>query len=239
MRRFVGEARWDVGGFDFRNNGRHFAEKLRDAGLHSGSHVLDVGSGCGRVAIPLTQVIGPDGRYTGLELNAPLVQWCSEHVTRKHPNFRFLPCDLKNPRYNPNGSGDPLTYIFPFPDGAFDLVVATSVFTHLLPEIAIHYLEECERVLMPGGGLFATFYFIDETVQSAESSLRFDHPWGGNARVADPAHPEAAIGFKVEWILEQTSKAGLQLEPPVRYGTWSGRQDGYSGQDVLILRKRG
>jgi hypothetical protein len=92
-------------------------------------------------------------------------------------------------------------------------------------------------VLQPNGRLFATFYFVDDTLQSAESSLRFEHSWGENARVADPAHPEAAIGFKLEWILHEAKAVGLEQEPPIRYGTWSGRRDGYSGQDVLILRK--
>ena len=238
MRRFIGEARWDIGGSDFRNSGRHFAEKLSDAGLHAGSHVLDIGSGCGRIAIPLTQIIRPSGSYTGLELSAPLVAWCTQHISPKYPNFRFVHCDLKNPMYNPGGEGDPLTYAFPFRDGAFDLVMATSVFTHLLPDIAVHYLQECARVLMPGGRLFATFYFIDEAVQSAESSLRFEHAWGENALVANPDNPEAAIGFRAAWILEQAAAVGLELEPPIRFGTWSGRADGYSGQDVLILCKR-
>jgi SAM-dependent methyltransferase len=237
MRRFIGEARWDVGGTDFRNNGRHFAEKMRDAGLHSASHVLDIGSGCGRIAIPLTHELGPSGSYTGLELSRPLADWCSANITPRQPNFRFVHSDLKNPMYNPEGRGYPLTYVLPFDHGAFDLIVATSVFTHLLPEIATRYLQQCARVLQPNGRLFATFYFIDDTIQSSESSLRFNHDWGDDARVSDPSHPEAAIGFRVEWILQQARATGLELEPPIRYGTWSGRPDGYSGQDVLILCK--
>lgn len=237
MRRFIGEARWDFGGADFNNSGFHFAEKLRDAGLHNSSHVLDIGSGCGRIAIPLTGVLGANGSYAGLELSAPLVQWCSTHITPRYPHFRFVHCDLQNPLYNRGGHGDPLTYSFPFDEGAFDLVVATSVFTHLLPEIAVHYLHECARVLVADGRLFATFYFIDASIQSVASSLRFEHAWGDNARVADMAKPEAAVGFRVDWIVQQAAAAGLQLEPPVRWGTWSGRKHGYSGQDVMILRK--
>jgi SAM-dependent methyltransferase len=238
MRRFVGEARWDIGGDDFRNNGRHFAEKLRDAGLHGASHVLDIGSGCGRIAIPLTGIIDSTGSYTGLELSAPLVAWCSSHITPKHPQFRFVQCDLCNPLYNPTGRADPLAYRFPFDDAAFDLVVATSVFTHLLPEIAVHYFQECARVLQPAGRLFATFYFIDSAIQSVASSLSFEHPWGRHARVANPDRPEEAIGYELDWVLQSAAVTGLEVESPVRWGTWSGRQDGYSGQDVVIFRRR-
>ena len=237
MRRFVGEARWDFGGVDFRNTGRHLLEKLYDAGLRSDSQVLDIGSGCGRIAIPLTGVIGPSGRYAGLELSAPLVRWCSTHITPKYPQFQFVHCDLKNPFYNPNGHGDPLTYSFSFDDGAFDLLIASSVFTHLLPGIAVHYLEECARVLSPTGRLFSTFYIVEESIQSARSNLRFEHTFEEDARIADLEHPEAAVGYRLGWVIQGAAKAGLEIEPPVRWGTWSGRQNGYSGQDVLIFRK--
>ena len=237
MRRFVGEARWDFGGKDFRNTGLHFAAKLRDANLQVGSRILDLGSGCGRIAIPLTAILGPEGSYTGLELSAPLVNWCSLHITPRYPNFRFVHCAVANTHYNPTGVVDPLSYNFPFGEGAFDLVIASSVFTHLLPEVAVHYLRECARVLQPGGRVFATFYFIDDAIVSRATALRFEKSWGDYARVADLADPEAAIGFKVEWVLEQGRLAGLELEPPIRYGSWSGRSDGYSGQDVLIFRR--
>ena len=226
MRRFVGEARWDIGGQDFRNNGRHFADKLTDAGLKSSSRVLDIGSGCGRIAIPLTRVIKPSGSYTGLELSGPLVTWCGAHITPKFPNFRFVQCDIKNPLYNPAGHLDPVEYCFPFGSAAFDLIVATSVFTHLLPEIAIRYLRECARVLHQGGHMFASFYFIDSVTHSTESPLEFAHEWGENALVADPELPEAAIGFKLNWLLQQASDAGLEVEPPVRWGSWTGRTGG-------------
>jgi SAM-dependent methyltransferase len=237
MRRFVGEARWDFGGKDFRNTGRHFADKLRDAGLHAGSRVLDIGSGCGRIAIPLTAILGPEGSYTGLELSGALVNWCSLHITSRYHNFQFVHCAVANTHYNPTGGVNPLSYKFPFADGAFDLIVASSVFTHLLPEVAVHYLRECARVLKPGGRVFATFYFIDDTIASRATTLRFEEPWGDYARVAVLTDPEAAIGFKVEWVLDQARLAALELEPPVRYGGWSGRSNGYSGQDVLIFRK--
>jgi SAM-dependent methyltransferase len=238
MRRFVGEARWDISGQDFRNNGRHFAEKLRDAGLRSSSRILDIGSGCGRVAIPLRSILDATGSYTGLELSAPLVKWCQSHITPSHPNFRFVHCDVKSPFYNPSGRDNPLDYRFPFADASFDLIIAASVFTHLLPEVAIHEMRESARVLAAGGRMFATFFFIDSVADSMETTLKLAHQWGDHARVADMALPEFAIGFKLDWILQQASDAGLDVEPPVRWGSWSGRREGYSWQDVLILRRR-
>ncbi len=237
MRRFVGEARWDIGGRDFRNTGAHMAQKLRDAGLRGHSRVLDIGSGCGRIAIPLTAVLDANGSYAGLELSAPLVRWCSSHITRRFPNFTFVHSDIKSGHYNPDGKCDAGGYRFPFRDRTFNLLVATSVFTHLLPEDTEHYLAECARMLEPGGQLFATFYFADAPITSSASGLRLETAWGENAFVADQSDPEAAIGLKPNWLLRQASRLGLELVGSIRWGSWTGREDGYSGQDVAIFRR--
>jgi SAM-dependent methyltransferase len=237
MRRFVGEARWDFGGRDFRNTGAHFVQKLRDAGLGAQSRVLDIGSGCGRIAIPLTAVLDTEGSYAGVELSAPLVRWCSSHITRRFPNFTFVHSDIKSGHYNPAGKCVAGSYRFPFREGTFNLLVATSVFTHLLPEDTEHYLGECTRMLEPGGQLLATFYFADAPVTSSASGLRLASSWGKNAFVADESDPEAAIGLKPNWLLQQASRLGLELVGSIRWGSWTGRGDGYSGQDVAIFRR--
>jgi len=237
MRRFVGHARWEIGGKDFRNLGAHLVEKLRDAGLRPQSRVLDIGSGCGRIAIPLTAILDGEGSYTGIELSAPLVRWCSSHITRRFPKFTFVHSDIGNGHYNPDGKYDAGSYRFPFPDSTFDLLVATSVFTHLLPNDTEHYLSECARVLEPGGQLFASFYFADAPVTSSASGLRLESCWGDNAFVADESDPEAAIGVKPTWLLQQASKLGLELVGSIRRGSWTGGGDGYSGQDVAIFRR--
>src|SRR5688572_5515442 len=65
MRRFVGESRFDVRGRDFTATGEHFLQKLTaDAGLTPASRILDLGSGCGRIAIPLTKILA-EGFYRG------------------------------------------------------------------------------------------------------------------------------------------------------------------------------
>jgi hypothetical protein len=117
------------------------------------------------------------------------------------------------------------------------VVAATSVFTHLLPSAANHYLQECSRVLSAGGRLFATFYLFDGESQGTDPSLRFDYEYGQDARIADVAEPEAAVAYRTKWVLQQASHAGMALVPPVRWGAWAGRPFNYSGQDVVILTK--
>lgn len=46
----------------------------------------------------------------------------------------------------------------PFPDAHFDLILATSVFTHLAYETQPAWIRELARVLRPGGSILATFH---------------------------------------------------------------------------------
>ena len=240
MRRLVGEPRWQMSGRDFLNTGRHFVDKLtQDAGLTTDTRLLDLGSGCGRIAIPLTNIIRQSGRYVGLEAQRLLVLWCQRHITQAYPNFEFLHCDLYNRLYNPRGALKAEDLTFPFEQNQFNLVVATSLFTHLEPEAARNYIRESSRVLEPGGSMFATFFLLENGTRSVDGGLDFRHSYdeGGSVRVIDPAIPESAVAYSTEWLLPVFQAYGLRLAPAVRLGSWTGRQPGYSGQDVLIMKK--
>src|SRR5262245_22993091 len=197
MRRFVGESRFDIRGRDFRATGEHFLQKLlADAGLTSASRVLDLGSGCGRIALPLTRIVR--GIYRGLEVNRKLVQWCQREITSRYPRFQFVHSDVHTELYNPHGTVNAPEYSFPFSEGQFDLAVATSLFTHLVPSAVERYLGECSRVLAPGGHLFATFFLIENGRTSPDGGLRFDHSFNAVSFVVDPASPQKAIAFKTD-----------------------------------------
>src|SRR5206468_983780 len=100
----------------------------------------------------------PGGSYDGLEVAADGVRWCADTITPVLPHFRFHHADVYNSVYNPSARRRPRAYRFPFADATFDFAFLTSVFTHLLPHDAAHYLSELARVLRPGGRLFATFF---------------------------------------------------------------------------------
>jgi SAM-dependent methyltransferase len=237
MRRFVGEARWDIWGNDFATTGQHFIEKLvADANLNPASRVLDIGSGCGRLAIPLTQILRK-GSYVGLELSAALVRWCQRHISTRFPNFEFVHADLQNDLYNPGGSTRADEFAFPFASHSFTLVAALSVFTHLPQRAAENYAAECARVLAPGGMLFASFFLPENGTRSPDGGLNFAHRLSEVSLTATPHVPEQAIAYNAEWLREVFGRGGLQVQEPIRWGNWTGRADCYSGQDVLIFRK--
>jgi ubiquinone/menaquinone biosynthesis C-methylase UbiE len=108
--------------------------------------VLDIGSGIGRVAIPLTEYLSEEGRYEGFDVVEKGVQWCQTHITRQFPNFQFQYIPLNNDLYRSDGQ-DATQFSFPYPDDQFDLIVVNSVFTHMLPEEVDNYLGEIRRVL--------------------------------------------------------------------------------------------
>ena len=131
--------------------------------LQPSDHVLDVGCGVGRMAIPLVDYLGSGGRYEGFENVADDgTNWCTENISVRYPNFSFAHADIYNARYNPGGSIQSAEFVFPYEDESFDFAFATSVFTHMLPADVEHYLLEIARVLKPTGRTLTTFFLLNE-----------------------------------------------------------------------------
>src|SRR4051795_898861 len=121
----------------YLESGRAAADSLREllarngAPLEEARALLDFGCGCGRVIRHWREL---DADVHGSDLNAGAVAWCSANLP-----FSFAR----------NGLAPPL----PHADGAFDLVYALSVFTHLPEELQLAWADELRRVLAPGGRL--------------------------------------------------------------------------------------
>ncbi|MBX9582873.1 MAG: class I SAM-dependent methyltransferase [Gemmataceae bacterium] len=225
---------WEVGDAFLR----HF-RNLAD--LKPGEAVLDAGCGVGRMAVPLIPYLGPAGRYEGFDIIRDYVRWCRRAITPRWPNFRFTHADIFNREYNPRGPVRAGEYRFPYPGGSFDFAFLTSVFTHLMPPDAAHYLAEVGRVLKPGGRALATFFLLNgESNRLVDAGRgRFTlFPAEGVYRVHRRDIPEACIALDEGFVEGAIRAAGLTLDRPVRYGDWCGRPDGYDFQDILILRKR-
>jgi SAM-dependent methyltransferase len=231
----------DVGAGDFVAVGEEFLGYLRKLGLTPESRVLDAGCGIGRLAVPLTAFLSERGSYDGFDVAAADVRWCGRKIGRRFPNFRFVHADVRNGRYNPNGRIRPEEYVFPFPAGSFDFVVATSLFTHLLEGAARRYLGEIARVLAPGGRSLVTFFLLDEEGRAAISGGRADFTFqvaAGEAHVHDAAEPEAAVAYERSWIERLHRETGLEIEGPAWRGSWTHLPGSVTYQDVVVARKR-
>ena len=140
-----------IGRGEFVQDGDAFLKTLiKLVDLSPDHEVLDIGSGQGRVALPLTRFLSLSGSYYGLEIVKSGVEWCNT-VYRSHNNFTFIHADVYNSFYNDAGQYQGSEYQFPFSDNKFDVIFLASVFTHMHPNDIAQYLREIARCLKPGG----------------------------------------------------------------------------------------
>ncbi|MBD0268718.1 MAG: class I SAM-dependent methyltransferase [Cyanobacteria bacterium Co-bin8] len=231
---------WEIGGGDFHKIGFNFLKLFVHLGsLSPNAIVLDIGSGVGRMAIPLTQYISSQGRYEGLEIYEPAVTWCKEAISSKYPNFEFQHADIYNGHYNPSGNYDPATFKFPYRDSTFDFVFLTSVFTHLMKESADNYLSEISRVLKPEGTCFSTFFLLNSESQKliadGKSSCSFIDK-GDGSMIVSTSDPESAVAYDEEVIRQAHKINNLAIES-IYYGAWPGRDFFADYQDIIVSTK--
>ena len=163
---------------DFRAIGVSTLRSLiKNCQLAPAHKVLDIGSGVGRIALPLTQWLDQSGEYLGVEVVADGVRWCERNISSLYPNFRFMHADVYNEFYNPDGQGDVRGMRLDAPDRHFDLAIFSSVFTHLLVEDTAAYFALMRRHLAVGARLWGSWFLIDDHARAAlgqgASSLGF------------------------------------------------------------------
>ena len=229
-----------VGDGDFATIGEHFLTILTEhAGLRPHHRVLDVGCGIGRLAAPLTRYLDARGRYEGFDVVDVGIDWCRREVTPRFPHFRFQLADVYSGSYHPRGRYAACEYEFPYADGAFDVVVLTSVFTHMLPADVANYVAQVARVLKPGGTALATFFLRNaesERLTAAGRSRVTFHPRRGYG-TANPRQPEDAICYDEAHVLGLLGLWGLAPAGPVHYGAWCGRGGALNGHDIVVATK--
>jgi SAM-dependent methyltransferase len=71
-----------IGGGDIALVGNQFLAYFKDyAYLSPDEHVLDVGCGVGRMAIPLTKYLSKSGSYDGFDIMRRGIDWCHNRIT--------------------------------------------------------------------------------------------------------------------------------------------------------------
>ncbi len=122
------------------------------ADVRPGHHVLDVGCGTGVVARDLAQRVGHQGRVVGVDPSERLIEVAMRRMEEG---------GLKGRIEFRSADGAAL----PFPDGSFDLVVASAVFGHIPNGMEV--LAEMVRVARSGGTVVVFDHDIDTIVVSA------------------------------------------------------------------------
>lgn len=223
----------------------HISNIIKHTGLSADLTVLEIGCGIGRDAIPLTKILDYEkgGKYIGVDIIKPSIEWCINNIQSKNPNFSFYHMDLVDQLHNPGGKLDTLKCFLPIPNLYVDRIVLQSVFTHLLRPELEHYLSEFRRVMKHGAIAYVTIFLYDDgilekarTTNLTPFDLRFEYEIEPGCRVNNPEYPTGAVAYTPNIIAGLLEKHGLrQVRPPLR-GGWSGfYSDPEDGQDVLIL----
>ena len=244
-----------VGGHYFQIGSALIALFKEYANLQSGDKILDIGCGCGRIAVPLTNFLSQSGTYDGFDINRDAISWCQNEITPRFPNFHFRYEDIFNQFYNPGGAIKSGEFIFPFENNSFSFVILTSVFTHMVPEDMEHYLAETRRVLKKDGRCFITFFLINDEskhlIENNKSHIEFKygpHYPSFFSRLTAPAkrywttHPsiaEHAVAYDERYIFQTFQNYGFEIIRPVHYGYWCQRKPaGEVGQDIIVASRR-
>jgi SAM-dependent methyltransferase len=190
--------------------------------------VLDLGCGCGSVALQLLRFFEGRGGYTGIDVDRQAIAWARRTLTPRDPRVRFVLADVANTFYNPAGAEHAATYALPVDDRSFDLALAKSLFTHMRPDELENYVRELGRVLRRGGHAVLTFFLLsaerEELTRRGKSpEFRFG---SGVWRYADERMPEGAIAYDETYIRGLLETNRLELARPILR----------AHQDVVVVR---
>jgi len=194
--------------------------------LREDDTVLDVGCGCGSMALEFQRLLGPRGNYVGFDVHRPSIRWCQNHFAADQ-RFRFNLAAVHT-AWSRSGT-DPAEYRFPMDDAAADHILAKSIFTHLLEREAQHYLRQTRRVLRKGRAAIVTLFLLDDGAASPT------FPYGGpDVWWSVRSRPEAAVAYRRGHFLKMVAEADLTVDTAVD-GYWSGRRLAPHFQDILIV----
>lgn len=140
-----------------------FVELVRRGRLSKQSRVIDIGSGCGRLAIPFSLLV-TEGSYFGTDVFEEGIGWCTQNISSRNPRFKFFLQRVENNYYFGGDIRPSSSISLDFAETqSIDFVFAISVFTHLVEADAERYLKEIARCLKPDGLAYLTAFVIDRS----------------------------------------------------------------------------
>jgi len=157
----------------------HVKNACQDLGrpLNTDTTILDFGCGWGRIARFFLKEIDVDNIH-GVEVLEELAEACK--ASFKTENFHTIK----------------QTGLLPFESNLFDVVFANSVFSHLNVDLNIHWLNELERVLKPGGVAALTVIDIEKYEKMSASGSE----WFASLGINDETTREKLSSGEFVWV---------------------------------------
>lgn len=178
------------------------------------SNIVEIGCGYGRKPMHLKnyEMQGEKytGQYLGVDIDPELLNYARSIFPSPQFTFQLTPHQSKT--YMPNGKSTESTPCrIERDDNSQDFVFSTSLFTHLLEQELVNYVEESYRVLRSGGVMQMNFFWYDYLQNAGVLGSRwtFAHAMG-LARVESPEYPEAAVAYLGSDMTDLCKRIGFQ-----------------------------
>jgi SAM-dependent methyltransferase len=232
-----------IGDGDFREIGIEFLRHLVEIGrLKPDDRILDIGCGLGRLAYPLRHYLSERGSYIGFDIVKWQIDWCQNTLGALDPRFSFIHRDVYHALYNAGGTGAITDLALPIEPHSVDMLIMTSVLTHLNANAIEAYMARIAGWLRQGGHYFTTAYLIgDHNRDNLTNHPRYpfrEAEGDGHIRMAKGEHPLAYVACEESWLMARCRAHGLE---PVKIvtGFWydeSLRAPGIPYQDILLFK---
>lgn len=212
------------------------------ASLNDSSRVLDIGCGCGLLELAFEKN-NWKGSLVGVDIYKPAIDWCVKSISKRVPSFQFIHADIYNPAYWRSGRYDVETWFRQFKESNFDFIVTKSLFTHMLPDEVCLYIADISRRLRREGKALLTFFLLNEKQERLQldrkSSIDFHRLKVDDVySVRTSNAPTSAVAYDEIFIVDLLKSNGLEIVGDIHYGNWSGRVNGLSYQDMIVVEKR-
>lgn len=241
----VPEIRNWTGPFDdedyYINLGKKQSEKIIQwLSIKPNQKILDIGCGCGRIAIHFLNYLNEQGQYIGLDSNKKLLSYCADNISEINRNFQFEFIDAYNGAYSREGKLKCKDIIFPIEDESVDIVIMWSVFTHMYLEDIDAYLKEIYRVLKKGGLFISSFNlynkFISNQIKMKKAYLDIKYRINEDSYSLDKETPENGFAHNEEMVKELYWRNELLIRE-IKYGIWSLKELAGEFHDCIIAQK--
>jgi len=224
-----------VGGYDPAAVARASLSWLvENLSFQPSDRVLDFGCGIGRTSLLLAGSLTAGGELVGVDIIPAQIRFCQTEISSRLQNTTYYCTKSRNPHYDHLIEDDPISVsedVFSEKyANNFDLVIASSVFTHFDPQMTANYLNWLRRLTKESGYLCLSFFLdhqsnpLDKRLSDGEAFRNID-----NLTYAL---------FSTRLFRELVDNAGLLIKR-ITYGSWRGqpndRLKGQHLQDVAIL----
>ncbi len=217
-----------------------FQEMSQRCYISETSSILDIGCGCGRMAIPFS-LLQSTGKYYGFDVWGEGIEWCQKNISSKRQDAHFFKVEAKNNYYFDERSKEENAFdLQPVPSDSIDVAFAISVFNHLVRKDCQSYIKEIARTLKKSGVAYITCFIIDRFFNDYVSTTE-------NYKAVYKEEPGCFYGYKGQdffagyaystWrsMLEQAGLDIISFEP----GRWVNKPGGRMFEDTFVVTKKG